>query len=118
MHTTCKQDESEHLSSCDLYIVDENEQVEFTMAGLNYYRPYFQRLGLKFSRLHTANKLRKALTLIRPLEVESKRPLQVSSYDFLERRRQDAQSKLDLETAFRLELMLFDLKGRGMTDVK
>lgn len=57
------------LASCDHYII-KNEEVLFTSAGINYFVPYFNRLGIDIRTVDTTRKLIFAKRLIRPLIIE------------------------------------------------
>ena len=57
------------LASCDHYIIN-NEEVLFTPAGINYFAPYFSKLGIDIRTVDTTRKLIFAKRLIRPLLIE------------------------------------------------
>lgn len=67
--TEIKQMSAYKLASCDHYIIN-NEEVVFTPAGINYFAPYFNRLGIDVHTVDTTRKLIFAKRLIRPLLIE------------------------------------------------
>ena len=104
--------------STEHYIVRDDGSVSFTPAGHDYYRPYFEQMGISIDSITTADRLRRAKKIIRPLLLEKMENELASQPPSLERAWLLSVLEGDLKEFIRLSNLLERKGAAGLKIVR